>query len=175
MLSKFDSLNNKLSVNRRSYQAHVSGRLLKILHWNKNIIQKLTNINHFKHTLREPTFGLPKQDKNPIENKFPAEEGNNLEYNMSHTKRKRPTRHARTAKAQIRLRISAIWSGPSLSANRIMDTIECIDGEEWPGCDFAHAQDDLNLRISRMFEDTFSFDMANMMYYAQPMTSDPSD
>ena len=42
--------------------------LLKILNWNKNIAQRRTDINHFKHTLREPTLRLPKQDKDPIEN-----------------------------------------------------------------------------------------------------------
>ena len=31
-----------------------------------------------------------------------------------------PSAHARTAKAQIRLRIRAVWSGPSLSAARII-------------------------------------------------------
>ena len=33
----------------------------------------------------------------------------------------------RTTKAQIRLRISAVWSGPSLSANITLDTTECMN------------------------------------------------
>ena len=35
------------------------------------------------------------------------------------------------------------------------DTTEFINGEQRPGWYFAHAQDDLNLRILRMFDDTF--------------------
>ena len=37
------------------------------------------------------------------------------------TKRKHVFGHMRTAKAQISLRIRAVWSGPSLSANRIIE------------------------------------------------------
>ena len=37
-----------------------------------------------------------------------------------HAMRKRVFGHVRTAKAQISLRISAVWSGPSLSANWII-------------------------------------------------------
>ena len=33
---------------------------------------------------------------------------------------KRVSRHMRTSKVQIRLRVRAVWSGPSLSANRII-------------------------------------------------------
>ena len=62
----------------------------------------------------------------------------------------------RTAKAQISLRILAVWSGPLLSTNRIMYTIAFINEEQRPGWYFAHEQDDLNLRILRMFEDTVS-------------------
>ena len=36
-----------------------------------------------------------------------------------------------------------------------------INGEQWPGWHFVYAQDDLNLRILRMFEGTFSLDAAN--------------
>ena len=39
---------------------------------------------------------------------------------MDRVMRKRVFRHMRTAKAQIRLRICAVWSGPSVSANRII-------------------------------------------------------
>ena len=38
---------------------------------------------------------------------------------VGRTVRKHVCGHMRTAKAQIRLRIRAVWSGPSLSANRI--------------------------------------------------------
>ena len=39
----------------------------------------------------------------------------------------------------------------------LFDTTKCINGDQKPGLYFACAQDDLNLRILRMFEDTFSF------------------
>ena len=39
---------------------------------------------------------------------------------LDHTMRKLVFRHMWTTKAQIRLRICAVWSGPSLSANRII-------------------------------------------------------
>ena len=37
-----------------------------------------------------------------------------------------------------------------------MDITECMTGEQMPGWYIAHAQDNLNLRILRMFEGTFS-------------------
>ena len=40
--------------------------------------------------------------------------------NMDRDMRKRVSKHIRTAKAQISLRICAVWSGLSLSANRII-------------------------------------------------------
>ena len=54
--------------------------------------------------------------------------------------------YMRTAKAQISLRIRAVWSGPSLSANRIIGyyKIKYMNGEQRPGWYLAHAQDDLN-------------------------------
>ena len=70
----------------------------------------------------------------------------------------------RTAKAQISLRIRAVWSGPSLSANRIIGYYRMMDGEQRPGCYFAHAQDDMNLRILRMFEGTFSLNAAQIFF-----------
>ena len=51
--------------------------------------------------------------------------------------------------------ICTVWSGPSLSTNRIIGT-ESINGEQRPGWYFAHGQDDLNLDILHMFEGTFS-------------------
>ena len=66
--------------------------------------------------------------------------------------RKRVLGHMRTAKAQVRLRICAVWFGPSLSANRIIGYWILQNGwrEKRPGWYFAHAHDDLNLRILRM-------------------------
>ena len=34
--------------------------------------------------------------------------------------------HMRTVKAQIRLRIRAVWSGPSLPTKELLDTVEYI-------------------------------------------------
>ena len=45
----------------------------------------------------------------------------------------------------------------------LLDTTECMHGEQRPGCYFAHAHDDLNLRILRMFEGTFSLDAAHFV------------
>ena len=47
--------------------------------------------------------------------------------------------YMRTAKAEIGLRIRAVWSGPSLSAKKIIGhlTIECINEEQTPGWDYA--------------------------------------
>ena len=45
-----------------------------------------------------------------------------------------------------------------------LDTTECLNGEQRPGRYFAHAQDDLNLRTLQMFEGTFSFDVAHMLW-----------
>ena len=44
-----------------------------------------------------------------------------------------------------------------------VDTTESMNGEQMPGQYFAHAQDDLNLRILRMFEGTFLLDAANIV------------
>ena len=41
-------------------------------------------------------------------------------------------------------------------------TIECSNGEQLPGWDFAHAQDDLNLLILRMQQGPISLDAAQM-------------
>ena len=70
--------------------------------------------------------------------------------------RKLVFRHMRTMKAQISLWIRAVWSGPSLSAYRIIDMIKCINEQQRPGWYSALAQDDLILRILRMLEGTFS-------------------
>ena len=63
-------------------------------------------------------------------------------YYVGRVMRKRVFGHTGTAKAQINLRIRAVWSGPSLSANRIIE--EWFTGEQMPGWYFAHVQDDVN-------------------------------
>ena len=44
-----------------------------------------------------------------------------------------------------------------------LDTAKWMSREQRPGWYFGHAQDDLNLHILRMFEDTFSLDSAEVM------------
>ena len=39
------------------------------------------------------------------------------------------------------------------------DTTECVNEEQRPGYNFAHAQNDLNLRILHMFKGTVSLDV----------------
>ena len=64
-------------------------------------------------------------------------------YGLRHAKKKtkRVFGHMRRAKAQISLRIHAVWSGLTES----LDTTECKNGKQRHGWYFAHAQDDLNL------------------------------
>ena len=70
---------------------------------------------------------------------------------------KRVFGYMRTANAQITLRIRAVWSGSSLFAYRI------INKEQRPGWYFAHEQDDLNMRILRIFKKSFSLDAAQLI------------
>ena len=77
--------------------------------------------------------------------------------------RKRVFGHMRTAKPQISLRIRAVWSGFLLSANRIIGYYRVYDENKASDDDFAHAQDDLNLRIFSMFEGTFSLITAHII------------
>ena len=44
-----------------------------------------------------------------------------------------------------------------------LDTTEYMTEKQGPGLYFAHAQDDLNLRILRMFEGTFSLDTVHIL------------
>ena len=67
-----------------------------------------------------------------------------------------------TAKAQISLRIRAVWSGSSLSVNRIIGY--------YNGWYFAHAQDELNLRIFCACSKVF-FCLTRSMYYYQSWQS----
>ena len=41
-----------------------------------------------------------------------------------------------------------------------LDTTEYFTGDQVPGCDFAHVQDDVNLHILHMLKITFSLDEA---------------
>ena len=43
-----------------------------------------------------------------------------------------------------------------------LDTIEYMNGQQSPGRYIAHAQDDLNLRILRVFKSTFLLDSIHM-------------
>ena len=85
------------------------------------------------------------------------------------TMRNRVFGHMRTAKAQVSLRIRVVWPGPPLSANRIIWSTQSKIREQRPKWYLAHAQDDLNLGILRMFEGPFSLGAAhlvkNRMYF----------
>ena len=77
--------------------------------------------------------------------------------------RKHVLEHMQTVKAQISLRIRAVWSEPSLSANRIIDWIlQNVRMESKGLMYFAHVQDDLNLHILGMFKGTFSLHATHM-------------
>ena len=65
-----------------------------------------------------------------------------------------------TAKAQISMHICAVWSGLHCPLTESLDTTVYINDEKKSGWYFAHAQDDLNLRIFRMLEGTFSLCVA---------------
>ena len=90
--------------------------------------------------------------------KSPTELNAKIIFCMGLAMQKRVFEHMRTVMAQISLRLRAVWSGPSVSTNRISGNIERMNGEQRLGSYFMHAQDDLNLRILRMFEGTFSLD-----------------
>ena len=44
---------------------------------------------------------------------------------------------------------------------KALDTIECINREQMPGCDFAHAQDDVNSHMFAHARRHFSLDAAH--------------
>ena len=77
---------------------------------------------------------------------------------MGCTMRKRVFGHMRTEKAQVSLRIRAAQSDQDLYCplTELFDTIECIIEEQRSSWYFAHAQDDVNMRILHMFESAFS-------------------
>ena len=66
----------------------------------------------------------------------------------------------RTAKAQIRLRGCAVWSEPSLSAKRIIWHYRMYQWRANAWMKLCMLGMTMNLCILRMFEDTFSLDVA---------------
>ena len=76
--------------------------------------------------------------------------------------------HMRTAKAQISLRIRAVWSGLHWSLTESLDTTECMIEEQRLEWDLAPSQDG-SPHILRMLKGTFSLDAAhyNNVHIAQ--------
>ena len=64
--------------------------------------------------------------------------------------------HMRTAKAQINLRIRAVWSGPTLSANRIIRYFRMYQWRANARMKLCMRLMNQNLCIVRMLENTFS-------------------
>ena len=81
---------------------------------------------------------------------------------MGRAVRKRVLGHMRIANAQISLCINTVWSGPLLSANGNIRYYRMFQWGQRPGWYFAHEQDDVNLHILHMLEDTFSLNVAQM-------------
>ena len=80
---------------------------------------------------------------------------------MGQAMRKRFFVHMRTAKTQISLRIRAVWSGPSLYANRIIGFYRI--NELTANARLIHAQDELGVCILFMLEGTFSLDSGHII------------
>ena len=78
--------------------------------------------------------------------------------------RKRVFGNGRAAKAQISLRIRAVWSGPSLSANRIVGYYRMYEWSAKARMTIRLAHYDPNLCNLRMLEGTFSLDAAHIYY-----------
>ena len=72
-------------------------------------------------------------------------------------RQRRPWSDCASAQSDQGLRCPLTFCTPSY-ALRTSDTTECMSGEQMPGWYFAHAPDDLILRILRMLEDTFLLD-----------------
>ena len=71
----------------------------------------------------------------------------------------------RIAKDQSSLRIHQSDQGLHCSLTDLLNTTELmLNVEQKPGWYFAHAQDDLNPRIQRIFEGTFAFDAAHLFF-----------
>ena len=79
--------------------------------------------------------------------------------------RKRVFLHVRTAKAQISLHIHIVWSGPSLSTNKIISLVlqNVWTGERKPRWYFVHVQDDTNSHILCIRQDTFLLAAAHIV------------
>ena len=77
---------------------------------------------------------------------------------MDHAKRKRVFERMQTANTQIRLRICAsVQSNQGLRCpqTETLATLECFNGDQIPGWDFARVQDNENTHFLRMLKDTF--------------------
>ena len=49
-----------------------------------------------------------------------------------------------------------------------LDTKECTNGEQMPGWDFAHGQDDMTPQILHMLEGTFVLDVVHVIMFLAP-------
>ena len=74
-----------------------------------------------------------------------------------------PPGHVRTAKAKVRLRACADWTGPKLSTESL-DIVEYFNGKEMPGWDFAHVRNDVTTHIFLMFEGIFLLDATKFFF-----------
>ena len=68
----------------------------------------------------------------------------------------------RSAKAQVSLRICAVWSGLRCSQTESMGNIKYFNREQLPGWGFPNVKDDMNPHILRMLESTLSLDVAHL-------------
>ena len=69
----------------------------------------------------------------------------------------------RTAKARSAYKSAPSDQGLHCPLTESLDTAECMNGEQRPKWYFTRAPDDLNLRIMRMFEGSFSLDATQLM------------
>ena len=77
----------------------------------------------------------------------------------------------RTAMAQISLRIRAYWSGTLTARLQNQWILQNVWMESKCPWYFAHAQEDLNLRILRMLDGTFLLDTAHILCEQQAFQS----
>ena len=78
---------------------------------------------------------------------------------------KRVFGHMRTAKARSDCADAQSDQGLHCPLAESLDTTECMKGEQRPGWYFAHAQNDLNLRILLMFEGSFWLDAVHKLVH----------
>ena len=76
--------------------------------------------------------------------------------NMGRAMRKRAIGNMRTAKAHISLRMRSLIRAFAVGTES-SDSIECFNGEQMPGWDFADVQNHMNPHILRMLEGTCVF------------------